>query len=41
MALAGKGSSGGLYKTFLNSIKHNKEPVDFSLIPVEALTQKM
>ncbi|KJH41817.1 hypothetical protein DICVIV_12200 [Dictyocaulus viviparus] len=35
MRLAGKGSSGGLYKAFLSNIAVSSTPVNFSLLPYE------
>ncbi|VDM58174.1 unnamed protein product [Angiostrongylus costaricensis] len=40
MKLAGKGSSGGLYKAFLSNIAVSSTPVDFSLLPYENMLKK-
>uniref|UniRef100_A0A0K0D660 Alpha-1,3-mannosyl-glycoprotein 2-beta-N-acetylglucosaminyltransferase n=1 Tax=Angiostrongylus cantonensis TaxID=6313 RepID=A0A0K0D660_ANGCA len=40
MKLAGKGSSGGLYKAFLSNIVVSSTPVDFSLLPYENMLKK-
>ncbi|WKY16163.1 hypothetical protein Q1695_001111 [Nippostrongylus brasiliensis] len=40
MKVAGKGSSGGLYKAFLNNIAVNSHAVNFMLLPYENLMKK-
>ncbi|KAI1710849.1 GNT-I family domain-containing protein [Ditylenchus destructor] len=41
MSVAGKGSSNGLYKNYLMSIRLPDQPVDFSLIDMDRLKKKL